>query len=127
MTTEEYLKTVGLKKKTMNENLKESYGHFDISDDITLSDMLCQTAEEASELPQACLKLSRKLNGRNPVSEKLTTNDLNDNLKEEIADIINCIFHLRYDFNIDFKGIDDIIKSKNERWKNRLERAKNNE
>lgn len=127
MTTEEYLKTVGLKKKTMNENLKESYGHFDISDDITLSDMLCQTAEEASELSQACLKLSRKLNGRNPVSEKLTTNDLNDNLKEEIADIINCIFHLRYDFNIDFKGIDDIIKSKNERWKNRLERAKNNE
>lgn len=127
MTTEEYLKTIGLKEKTMNEKLKESYGHFDISNDITLSDMLCQTAEESSELSQACLKLSRKLNGRNPVSEKLTIDNLNDNLKEEIADVINCIFHLKYDFNISLKGIDDIIKSKNERWKNRLERGKNHE
>lgn len=124
MTGEEYLKLVGLKEKTINERLKESYGHFDISEYISLPDLFSQIAEESSELSQACLKMNRKINGRNPVSEKITDKDLKDNIKEEIADVINCIFHLAYDFNFDFNGIDDIIKSKNQRWKNRLEKNK---
>lgn len=72
---------------------------------IGMIEMLNQTAEEASELAQACLKLSRKLRGINYTPK--TKQELLDNLYEEIADIEICIEELR----------SEISKEKIEKWK----------
>lgn len=57
--------------------------------------MLLQTAEEAAELAQACLKLARKINGKNPTPK--TMDELMSNLEEEVADVSICIEELELD------------------------------
>lgn len=54
--------------------------------------MLEQTAEEAAELAQACLKAARYKRGENPVYK--TRAQLQSGLAEEIADVIICIGEL---------------------------------
>lgn len=54
--------------------------------------MLEQTAEEAAELAQACLKMARSKRGENPVYKARAT--LQSNLAEEIADVMICINEL---------------------------------
>lgn len=54
--------------------------------------MLEQTAEEAAELAQACLKAARCKRGENPVYK--TRARLQSDLAEEIADVIICIREL---------------------------------
>lgn len=56
-----------------------------LADTIGLPAMLENTAEEATELSHACLKLARKLRGENPTPAD--KNDILDNLCEELADI----------------------------------------
>ena len=68
-------------------------------------EMLNQTAEEASELAQACLKLSRKMRGINYTPK--TKQELLNNLYEEIADMEICIEELR----------SEISKDNIEKWK----------
>ena len=60
---------------------------------IGVLEMLEQTAEEASELSKACLKLSRKYRVINPTSK--TKEELISNLYEEIADIEICLEELK--------------------------------
>lgn len=55
--------------------------------------MLEQTAEEAAELAQACLKLSRYERMENPVYK--TLDQLRADLVEEMVDVIICIDELR--------------------------------
>lgn len=55
--------------------------------------MLEQTAEEAAELAQACLKLARYERGENPVYK--TLDQLRADLVEEMADVIICIDELK--------------------------------
>lgn len=54
--------------------------------------MLEQTAEEAAELTQACLKAARCKRGENPVYK--TRAQIQSDLAEEIADVIICIREL---------------------------------
>ena len=55
--------------------------------------MLEQTAEEAAELAQACLKLARYERMENPVYK--TLDQLKADLVEEMVDVIICIDELR--------------------------------
>lgn len=55
-----------------------------ISDYISTSDLLCQLAEECSELAQAALKLKRAMEGTNPTQKGIP--ECWDDLDEEIAD-----------------------------------------
>lgn len=54
--------------------------------------MLEQTAEEAAELTQACLKAARCKRGENPVYKARA--QIQSDLAEEIADVIICIREL---------------------------------
>ena len=56
-----------------------------IASRLSREDILCQLAEEASELAQAALKLRRVITGTNPTP--MNYRDACDNLIEEIADV----------------------------------------
>lgn len=56
-----------------------------ISDYFSTSDLLCQLAEECSELAQAALKLKRAMEGTNPPQSSIL--ECWDDLDEEIADV----------------------------------------
>lgn len=66
-----------------------------IRDKLPREELLCQLAEEASELAQAALKLRRTLDGVNPTPT--TYEEAYQNLKEEIADVELLIFVLGLD------------------------------
>lgn len=76
-------------------------------------DILCQLAEEASELSQACLKKIRVIKGTNPTPT--TAEEAQNNFIEEIADVFNCINQLD-DAYID----ENIVYEKEKRWVSRL-------
>ena len=78
-----------------------------IVDYIGEAALLEQTAEEASELSQACLKMARKIRGENPTPKD--TNDILENLNEEIADVILCCNEL-----VDARIASDILENLNE-------------
>ena len=54
--------------------------------------MLLQTAEECTEMAQACLKMARKMNGKNPTDKSFKT--LQANLEEEMTDVLVCFEEL---------------------------------
>ena len=56
-----------------------------ISSNLSREDILCQLAEEASELAQAALKLRRAITGTNPTP--MSADDAWNDLMEEIADV----------------------------------------
>lgn len=74
---------------------------------------LIQLAEEAAELAQAAIKLTRALNGQTPVSEKAAR----DHLVEEIADVNVCVDALA----IDGRKVRQTARRKAARWEARLE------
>ena len=59
--------------------------------------MLEQTAEECSELAQACLKMARYMRGENPTTKKEF--EITANLEEEMADVLICIDELYESFS----------------------------
>lgn len=79
-------------------------------------ELLCQLAEEASELAQAALKLRRVYNGKNPTP--VTEKEALENLREEIADVWLAINSL--EMNKDFMGYGKTMNKKTERWYNRI-------
>ena len=79
--------------------------------------MLEQTAEEATELAFACLKLARHLRGENKVHGR-TEEEMINNLEEEMADIYVCFDELNS--YIDYHQVVEIIAMKKERMANRL-------
>lgn len=82
--------------------------------------MLEQTAEEATELAFACLKLARMLRGENPVHGRFEE-ELVDNLNEEIADIFVCVDELARGYVVDSMKIDEWKESKLDRMQERFE------
>ena len=101
-----------------------------IASKLSREDILCQLAEEASELSQAALKLRRAITGTNPtpVSEKNATDDL----FEELADVAvaeKAYFASISDNYRQREGLEDIVgciaKGKGERWVQRLKDAAN--
>ena len=91
-------------------NLNEEVGITVISD---------QLAEECNELAHVCMKLSRKLRGENPTPVRYSK--IIDNLHEEISDVVLCIDLLEEKKFIDSKQIDIWKENKRRRWIRRLE------
>lgn len=92
----------------------------DIEGELSVSAMLKQLAEEASELAQAALKYDRAL--ETEVAEKYisptpkTSRAAMDNLVEEIADVALCLMV------VGIPGLPDkIMLEKAKRWRDRLE------
>lgn len=95
-----------------------------ITKHLSEGDILCQIAEEASELAKAALKLKRAIEGTNPTP--VTKKEAIENLVEEIADINLCIdiIETKFDdgFPLDLEIETIIIKA--DRWCKRLKSAK---
>lgn len=94
-----------------------------IREQLSQEELLCQLAEEASELAQAALKLRRVYDGSNPTPVKRS--EAFDNLKEEIADVLLVLNVL--DFVILPHEQVQTMYFKLERWANRLKAAENKE
>lgn len=85
---------------------------------VSKDDLLCQLAEECSELAQAALKLRRAITKTNPTP--VTYNQALEDLMEEAADVLLCLRVLpeleEYGYIIDIG-----ITEKAERWLSRLQ------
>lgn len=79
--------------------------------------MLEQTAEECSELAQACLKLARIMRNENPAY--ITKSQAIGNLNEEIADVMICLGELVGTF-VSTDAINHAIDIKEKRMTDRL-------
>lgn len=88
---------------------------------IGLPALLEQTAEECSELSQACLKYSRALRGENPTPK--TEHECVVNLMEEIADVKLCVSQLDTAGLYDYSFVLDTMAEKLIRWQRRLREA----
>jgi hypothetical protein len=88
---------------------------------VSKDDLLCQLAEECSELSQAALKLRRAITKTNPTP--VTYNQALEDLMEEAADVLLC---LRVLPEVEENGyiIDIGIAEKAERWMNRLQEVR---
>ena len=96
-----------------DENMNEH-----IVDYIGKAALLEQTAEEASELSQACLKMARKIRGENPTPKD--TNDILENLNEEIADVSLCCNELVDARIASYDDIGGMAMKKYKRWCERV-------
>lgn len=93
-----------------------------IREQLSEEELLCQLAEEATELAQAALKLRRAYDGSNPTpvtGEKAFTN-----LQEEIADVKLLLKVLGMDGPNDRAKHSHIMQVKTARWARRLEALK---
>ena len=87
-----------------------------IRDKLPLEELLCQLAEEGTELSKAALKLRRVIDGTNPTPVKIE--EAFNNLREEIADVMLCLQILDMDTN--HWTYKDIMDSKIKRWASSL-------
>lgn len=87
-------------------------------DKIPLPDsvLYAQLSEEANELAQAALKMFRILDGRNPTP--VTKDQAIANIKEEIGDVILCLWELG--FATDPAKYQEAMAAKAQRWAARL-------
>lgn len=86
---------------------------------VPMDELLCQLAEEASELAQAALKLRRTLSNVNPTPT--TRREAEDALLEEIADVKLCLHVAGLESCPRKIKVNGIISSKAARWLKRLE------
>ena len=90
-----------------------------IIDCLSTEELLCQLAEECSELAQAALKLRRVENGTNPA--RVSEEDAVKNVLEEIADISLCIGLLGFNTEEVEAACREIMARKTDRWANSLD------
>lgn len=91
----------------------------EVSAYLSTEAMLEQTAEEATELAQACLKMARKSRGENPTPK--TYSECIENLNEEIADVMLCLNILIDQYIVlSHESIESVIIEKEKRFKERL-------
>lgn len=95
-----------------------------ITKHLSEGDILCQIAEEASELAKAALKFKRAIEGTNPTP--VTKKEAIENLVEEIADIELClnIFSTKISDDFPYDLEEEIYTTKADRWCKRLKSAK---
>ena len=89
----------------------------DIKAAIGECEVLCQLAEEASELAQAALKLRRALDRTNPTP--VPESEARERLNEEFADVIVCTTVLFKSW----KNMQNTVDAKMKRWEERLRNA----
>lgn len=87
-----------------------------VLDHVDVKDILNQWAEEASELAQAALKMSRTMSTTNPYA--IDSVDAYANLIEEYSDVVNVSNVMSISAN------DYICEKKMERWVNRIKKMK---
>jgi NTP pyrophosphatase (non-canonical NTP hydrolase) len=87
-------------------------------DSIGVPALLEQTAEECTELAQACLKYARYLRAENKVHRPLA--DIQANFFEELIDVMICIDELEAAGMIDHDEIERIKEYKLKRMKERM-------
>lgn len=92
-----------------------------ILEHLDQKELLCQLAEEASELVQAALKLRRAYDQTNPTPK--TVQQCQDALLEELADVSVCCTALGYDSPLSRSRTAAIYGEKIQRWAERLEAA----
>lgn len=92
-----------------------------ITEKVGREELLCQLAEEASELAVAANKLRRSLTDKNPTP--IATEDAYQNLLQEVADVSNCLVALGLDNGMNRMFIWRTAKDKMVRWVARLERG----
>lgn len=85
-----------------------------ISDYLSTGDLLCQLAEECSELAQAALKLKRAMEGTNPPQKGIL--ECWDDLDEEIADTFLVIQQMGLTDKKNAEKLLAIIDQKKKRW-----------
>lgn len=90
-----------------------------IIDCLPGEELLCQLAEEASELAQAALKLRRCLDGTNP--SRVPKEDAWKQLFEEIADVWLSLKALGLDTDSMLERYQDIQAEKTGRWADALD------
>lgn len=100
-----------------------------IAENLTDEDILCQIAEEASELAQAALKLRRAITQTNPTP--VTDEQAVDSIIEEYADTIGAFEVWAKKCGGDGvqivgSDIGEIIDAKYERWAKRIRKAEKN-
>lgn len=89
-----------------------------LCDVISTPALLEQTAEECTELAQACLKYARYLRGENKVHKPLHT--IKANFNEELADVAICIDELANGRLIDAHAVEECKQFKYKRMKERM-------
>lgn len=90
-----------------------------IIDCLSTEELLCQLAEEASELSHAALKLRRCLDGTNP--SRVPKEDAWKQLFEEIADVWLSLKALGLDTDSMLERYQDVQAEKVDRWADSLE------
>ena len=93
-----------------------------IREELGVSELLTQLAEECNELAHAALKLRRVYDGQNPAP--IHPDEAFENLLEEIGDVDNCLEALELD---DPKYAIQMYKNKEEKIKRWALRLKNKE
>lgn len=88
---------------------------------LSKEELLCQLAEEASELAQAALKLRRVFDGTNPTPT--TRKEAVRNFSEEISDVALLVYLLGLDNHL--ARDNEIMNFKLNRWCDRLKERKN--
>lgn len=90
-----------------------------VIDCLPLTELLCQLAEEASELSQAALKLRRCYDQTNPA--RISKEDAMKQLHEEVADVLLSLQALGMDTGAHMKIYKEIKDRKVQRWAKSLE------
>lgn len=118
-TLDEILETLGWTDDDLEaflngskEMVKEPITPEDLDDDT----LLIQTAEEASELAQACLKFTR-IGSDNPTPK--SEEECWKSFKEEMADVLLCLTIISDKLDIE-EELDKIAIKKYDRWVKRL-------
>ena len=83
-----------------------------IAEQLGPEEILCQCAEECSELAQAVLKMRRALVGTTP----LTQGEARALINEEVADVLNCVEALEAISIVDRVHVSRILAEKMELW-----------
>ena len=90
-----------------------------IQEILPQEELLCQLAEECSELAKAALKLRRTYSNVNPTPVK--RREAMDSLVEEIADVKLCLLVAGFEDVRTLISTNRIMSAKAERWAKRLE------
>lgn len=98
----------------MEDNIKR------VQELLDRPELLCQLAEECTELGKAALKLRRTMTGTNPTP--LTEEEAWRNFTEEVSDVMGCLKALK--IPTDDEMVREIQEYKFKRWVRRLEERK---
>ena len=90
-----------------------------ILDRLGQDEVLCQLAEESTELAHAALKLRRAYDGSNPTP--VSAADAYNAVLEEIADVSLALEVLGFNRPLPLLEVQKIMNEKLERWVQRLE------